>query len=131
MRQDSAVVFSKPILGRPTIIAVRVGNSVIRIQIPWRTIAIIRITAKTGGFCPAAISTCLPDFGGKVLMLFLDRDDRILFFTKSQSEGACSPLYSACSGAAPANKAWADPPLLRIVLETAEFAYKNRGEQAP
>lgn len=123
MRQDSHLL--KTYLGRPAIITVTIRNSIVRIQITGRAIAIISITAKTGRFCPAAISTCFLAFRGKVPMLFLCQDNRICFVCRR----GLQPLYSACSGAALPIKAWADPPLLRVLVVTAVYAYKERGEQ--
>ena len=117
-----------PYFGRPGIVTIRIRHGVVRIQDPRRTIAIISIAAKTRSRLPVRYFNLPSRF----------QRFRSLCRTCPGTEGfsclltgACSPLYSACGGAAPYIKTWADPAAARVALDTVLCAAKNRGEQEP
>ena len=61
-------------MGRPTIVAVRIRNGIIRIQITRRHISIIRIRPNKAGFHTTIFSTIIYNFRGYIPLynLFVD-----------------------------------------------------------
>ena len=138
-----------PILGRPTIVDVRIRSRIVRIQRTRRAIRVVRVVPKTESrFSKPVFQPCSGQIQRSLSQwrtCLLHMDFFISNYLQGRGRSAKRPtiiplkadldvrLHRTALGCTllhlPHRRTWADPPMKTYVLVAALFAIKERGAQ--